>query len=253
MRMLFRRFRHRPIHLTQETFVIAKNLLENGNFTSTDEWVPSNCTLSVSDNIITLIPTGASPVHMLENNIPNSAISGHIYYVKCFILTEQSCSYLYMLDGDNEARRTSPNINTWYELAFRGTRGYGVLEIGASAATAQTVKVKKVMALDLTAIYGAGNEPSSPDVEELLGAFDDYFEYANVTDLQATVDLTNERQTSYPTLTTEESCEITLDGITYSFGVISGAQTLMPLKEGLNELACAGNGEITFAWQEGAL
>jgi phage-related protein len=67
------------------------------------------------------------------------------------------------------------------------------------------------------------------------------------------VTLNNLRKTAYPKITTTAPFDITKDGATYSYGVVTDFATTIPLYAGANELTLTGTGTITFDWQEGAL
>lgn len=67
------------------------------------------------------------------------------------------------------------------------------------------------------------------------------------------VNLQNDRMTTYPGLSTTDSMLVTKDDITYSYGVVNNFMTQIPLVFGDNLLTITGNGNITFAYQEGSL
>lgn len=67
------------------------------------------------------------------------------------------------------------------------------------------------------------------------------------------INLSNDRMTTYPVVTTTEPMLVTIDDITYSYGVVSNFMTQIPLVFGDNLLTITGNGTITFTYQEGSL
>lgn len=67
------------------------------------------------------------------------------------------------------------------------------------------------------------------------------------------VSITNDRKTAFPKITTTAAFSIVKDGVTYSYGIVSSLQTVIPLYEGSNTMTLTGTGTVTFDWQEGAL
>ena len=67
------------------------------------------------------------------------------------------------------------------------------------------------------------------------------------------INLSNDRMTTYPVVTTTNSMLITKDDITYSYGAVVGFMTQIPLVYGDNLLTITGNGNITLTYQEGSL
>lgn len=103
-------------------------------------------------------------------------------------------------------------------------------------------------------------QKAGPIGEIVVDAICDPYKYKNdvttqeeaVTTTKA-VTINNLRQTAFPKITTTAAMSVVKDGVTYSYGIVTDFQTVIPLHAGANALTINGTGTITFAWQEGAL
>jgi hypothetical protein len=148
------------------------NLVSNGNFVDATGWTGSNSSISVSDNIgtSTLLGSAAQGGFVKSGITP---VIGHKYAATVRVMvTNSACTSIkyYTSGGDNGTLVTSPNVNEWYQKTIIITNGYATQNNyiyhfypSAAIASGKVMKVQYVSLVDLTAAFGAGNEPSLTD------------------------------------------------------------------------------------------
>jgi len=148
--------------------VTATNLLTNGDFSnSTVGWSTSTlASCTVSDNVAICLANSAND----SINKTLSTVADHKYY---FAARVKSTSNLIRFYLSNAQRYHSGSGN--YELlssiftATSTNHGMGVLDSRLSGF--DNFYVKYAIAIDLTATFGAGNEPTAAGMDALLSAF----------------------------------------------------------------------------------
>jgi len=147
------------------------NLLNNPYFSSgTTGWVNTTCTNTVSKGISTML---ASALYgRITNTINSSLVVGHKYYASATIKATTNLVRLTVNDG------TTSDI-----IFHTGSGNYEVLSTVKTITSATTltfyptdnrtsgwsnVYIKDCVILDLTAIYGAGLEPTKAQVDALI-------------------------------------------------------------------------------------
>lgn len=147
----------------------ATNMVVNGNFASgTTGWEGNAASISAGDNILTVTANGTQ-VYGISRNLGGLTLVGHkIYFRQKMRITSTVCDGLRMrVDGVDVATQGTPVQNTWYALSAVATiitsSRQEARQYYADAATAngKVMEVKEVLAIDLTAMFGAGNEPST--------------------------------------------------------------------------------------------
>ena len=140
----------------------------NGNFKDNTNWGTGG-SITVANNIITV--ESASDYVFCSNTIKPAAISGRKYLllseVYSTITTGGAGSYV---DGyGSSAVLSSTKINEWqllHTFVTATTNGEFRLipaRIGLNDGNTNTVKCRKFMFIDLTDMFGAGNEPTTLD------------------------------------------------------------------------------------------
>lgn len=156
-------------------------LVENGNFASTDSWAVTNGSLSASGNILTITVTE-------DGNVTLSKTSGHRFDVvagrKYFVFvratsprTANSYVYLAGTTGANAAA-VSWVANTEVTFAYIITADTAVanngqclgIRFGGSGVftVGDEITVRAAMVFDLSAMFGAGNEPTAEQFRALF-------------------------------------------------------------------------------------
>lgn len=187
----------------------------NGNFESVSGWETSNTTRTANNNKLTIVCGEENAVYQVYRYIRTKA--EHKYLVSAF-MTASSNGTIYVRFGSVS---TSPYGNlvanqrkniigiktlTSAEVGSTGYTEYNFYALTSSGFVGgDTIIVENATLVDLTEIYGAGNEPTStsdPRIQWLIGYLKNNPQYnggsivnAKVTNLLST-DGTNE--TNYP-------------------------------------------------------
>lgn len=154
------------------------NLVQNGDFSKgTTGWLPLRATATAANNVITVQGDGTNnlplirPVTPFINNVTNSKI---YISMKVRVTNSDSTKISLMVEGSGGGfeilkQQDIPVKDTWYLLNSVWTissaiLGNIIISIGNSYASASTAKdkimeVKELLAIDLNALFGAGNEP----------------------------------------------------------------------------------------------
>jgi len=168
----------------------ATNLVENGDFSDgTTGWVSSRCVLSTSEGIAYATGDGSDGISYFQvgRNIYGLSNSDHLFSRARFRVRDSVCRYITLIltypNNVEVMRSTSPVQDQWYvidgidEMLGNGLYSVKFLAIYADATTANG-KVMEidgnygVSAYNLTATFGAGNEP---DLETCQKLFSNYF------------------------------------------------------------------------------
>lgn len=165
----------------------ATNLVQNGDFSAgTTNWSADGVTHSVSAGTLTLTSTSVGTGRELQL-IAGGTVVGHKYYGAADILS------------------TSTNVTFAVGLTGKAHSGSGAYErlslIHTATASAHVVAVndmrnagwdsvgvRNVMAVDLTATFGAGNEPTKSEIDYLLSKYPNSWFNGTVNDLVARYD-----------------------------------------------------------------
>jgi hypothetical protein len=146
-----------------------KNFVVNGNFASnTSGWTGSDGLLSVGNNTLTLTGTGVSNLPKVNQSTLINASS--VKYVKMQArVTNANCTSLFArwsTGSPGNIEVVAPPIeNQWYELSGISSQASSILYVyhqytDAATANGKIMEVREVLAIDLTATFGAGNEPT---------------------------------------------------------------------------------------------
>lgn len=153
--------------------VDIENLLANGTFVNTVGWTPITSGFSVATNIATLLPTATNGGMQASY----TGTAGDIYYVKAEVSTTSTFLYV-SLTGTKLASAKHSGSGTYETIASNFTSianavNFRILDALTSAWP--TTLVKNFVAMNLTKIFGAGNEPTASEITWMLGIFNGYF------------------------------------------------------------------------------
>lgn len=162
--------------------VAITNLVKNGDFSNgTIGWPAVGSTISSVGNTLSIVGSGSSTVPQVQRNMSLTSIANHKYYVRAKARVNNPNAvnlYFGFLDGGSWLliKETFPPENLWINLsgvitAISATALY--IQIGhgyatASTATGQIMDVQTVTVVDLTATFGAGNEPTKAEMDTLV-------------------------------------------------------------------------------------
>ncbi|HUM44861.1 MAG TPA: hypothetical protein PKI14_18095, partial [Fervidobacterium sp.] len=167
----------------------ATNIINNGNFANgTSGWQGTNATISVSNNIMQVVPDGSAYVGWLVQNTSYSIFPSRKYFIKAKLrVTNNDCDRMRVWirstggSGDSSYTITAPVANQWYSLAIildsqathAGNFRLLFAHEYADAATAngKIMEVQEVMVIDLIT-HGLENKT----YEELNQMFPHWFD-----------------------------------------------------------------------------
>jgi len=160
--------------------VCLQNLIENGNFSVdsnsdglADGWtVAAAATKSLSANIQTY--TAGAQFSSLGNSTLPTYISGNIYYTSAYVDVASTGIALIIYQGAGGG---------WPASAHSASPGFQLISVRASVVTGSSVniyiqdsrisgftpiRVKQWGAVNLTSIFGSGNEPTQAQTDALM-------------------------------------------------------------------------------------
>ena len=153
-------------------------LIINGNFDGTGNWSYYRCTISTSNNVATITSTGVDGnIYKPVSGAPK-IIAGHKYYfsgeIKCggsnsrIQFSAGNAQYLYDYTGTNWKRFSRVIAGS---ISTKDYIQYEVYAYGDGGVT----QLRNAMCVDLTQMFGVGNEPSVQGFESLFP--DPYYAY----------------------------------------------------------------------------
>ena len=170
------------------------NLCENGDIDDTTGFSVNSAsvvTISASDNVMTITPLARNAD--VFYSVPTSIVAGHKYYFACDIKTggnmtntyvrlQQYKSSIVNLSG---VYYDTNNADTWQRLSMAYTSGFessdGTLRLNLHDATASgwvNIYLRRIVIIDLTATFGAGNEPDTGAIDAIIAKYatDSFFD-----------------------------------------------------------------------------
>ena len=153
-------------------------LIKNGNFINDNDWYGYNGTIRVSDNVITYTVTESygyfsNAIRQYNNfNLPNHKILLHAYLtasedLKCGLGFGSQATYSDLLANNESLVNGIITFVNPYPI-----------EIGIERplpSVNATLQCRDFYAVDLTQMFGEGNEPSVSEFNEIYG--EDYYDY----------------------------------------------------------------------------
>ena len=151
---------------------ISNQLVQNGNFTSTSGYSASQHSLSVADNVLTILigsPTTAGSVAniLVYSNV--SVVSGHKYLITTQVNppVNGSCAIKGTYDSFPEIS-SNITINTWNKVSCIATATSSTsIDVQFNIHNTEIIRandsfyLKNFMFIDLTLAFGSGKEPST--------------------------------------------------------------------------------------------
>ena len=157
------------------------NLLTNGDFSSgITNWVAAGSTHSVSNKIMTNISTGIINAGQEWNNTALTYTVGNIVYASAMMLppAESTAIRLQLEGGQVEQIKWQTSIpGVWQKISgvltttktLTGPRLWlAHIYPNAATATGKSCNISEVVFLNLTSLYGAGNEPTAAQMDNNL-------------------------------------------------------------------------------------
>ena len=158
------------------------NIITNGNFIDTSSWELGQCTTTASNNVLSMTGTGGMAYQYITNSTAYGAIDDIIYTTLKVNLTDSLVAkfMLYANGGANGYVFENVNSPVYAESPFilSGTLKLSVEVMdkinfiayyaNETDCTGSVVEVSNCISLNLTSIYGKGNEPSVEYMDSLI-------------------------------------------------------------------------------------
>jgi lysophospholipase L1-like esterase len=173
-------------NITGATFVSMTNLVSNGNFASV--WTNSNATHTVANNVGSVLATAQNGT--IYTSV--ALVDGHKYYFKVAISTDAVANSIHVYPVGysgvyNVADEDYQNIA--FIITATATNNVVLRIRDERASDWSTFTVKDVIAVDITASFGAGNEPAQAStITDYLYNYDHDTSWFSGTQNVATVD-----------------------------------------------------------------
>ena len=167
--------------------VVWNQLAKNGNFAAKNTWIEQWSSYSVSDNVASMLATATNGKIYQQCPTP----TGHKVYFRCDVNPTTACDltigswYSSAYNVQLAASAGWQTVSKIFEVASGVTQlPMGVLDRRTSGW--DTIKVRNYIVVDLTRMFGSGNEPSTvAEFEALYGA--SYYPYDSGTVKPASV------------------------------------------------------------------
>ena len=152
------------------------NLISNGNFVDANGWTPAGSTLATADNKATITGSGTTRYPQIYQSIPGS--TGNKIFVKAKLKVTNSVAQAISIAGSGTAItfQANPTQDVVYTLSGIRTmtgvsaENFSIFATYPDNATAggKILEVQEVFAVNLTTLFGAGNEPTVPQCNQLF-------------------------------------------------------------------------------------
>lgn len=191
---------HELRSVKEEFVTIMDNVILNGDFRNgligwTNGTATSN--LSITNNTLSIIGNGSNAIPRAIYTTSKNVISGHKYYGICTVkVKNESCERIWV---ESYAGTTylglfgevlKPVKNSTYTIAgiLSATNQNGILDfrvlnryLDSASSLDKVMEVQNVMLIDLTEVFGKGNEPSLKQMENIISNFG-YIQTVNLFD-----------------------------------------------------------------------
>lgn len=164
------------------TDVYGTNLVTNGDFSNgITGWYGSNSTISVANNTMTSTGNGGAAACVTYQALTSKKVTQKLYVRIKMRVTNSVCNNLgFSIGGGGHTLKSHPTANEWYTMSAIHTMPNDNAVVyfdpyheytDATTANGKIMEVKNVLILDLTAIFGAGNEPTVEQINAILSKF----------------------------------------------------------------------------------
>ena len=186
-------------------------LLDNSRFVDTSRWSVSNCTVSAASQALTLTPTGASATFYAVALYATPIFrNGQKIYIRGQIRTDGPTTPTNLKIGFGGAGPSplySPTPGAWYVYSgvaitptsgVQSTYSFSATYADTASTVGTTATIRFPLAIDLTSVFGAGNEPTASEMDLLLAKYPNSWFSGTVNDLVKDFDKWNRRGVGSP-------------------------------------------------------
>lgn len=162
------------------------NLVTNSDFSSgTSGWTTEHGAITTSAGTATATADGTSYYSTIDRVCNNCAVNGHkVYAILKQMVTNSSAGSIGVMISDSVGNKNLPSIsnpvmNNWYtnsgivtftgsgNMAFKPVQSY----VDAATANGKEMEIQYIVAIDLTATFGAGNELSKAQMDTIMSGY----------------------------------------------------------------------------------
>ena len=185
--------------VAKSTYIIA-NKINDYKIDTANNWASSYCNLEASNNELSITGIGSgyggSSNYYTDYNTKLTGLNGHKLYIKyCYNVMSENATRVrlrlksgslsanvfdltdFTKNSYNSVSKIFETPSDWInELQY----GIAVYFNDRDSATNVITKLKNIVILDLTELYGIGNEPSVEVIDELLNGYNNYFGSVNL-------------------------------------------------------------------------
>lgn len=150
--------------------LVWNQLVQNGNFASSDSWVFQSANGSISNNAAKF--TATAKYGLMRTSILN-LLPNHKYYIGLSI-TFTSNEVHFQMRNNTQSTASTDNVaisgrnSAIFTYSGLGTDANYIRILDYATSDWAEITVKNVFAIDLTLMFGAGNEPSTVEEFEAL-------------------------------------------------------------------------------------
>ena len=173
----------------------ATNLILNGDFSNgTTYWLANGATIANTGGVLTITGDGTS--HNPRAYFNTGSAIGYQYYAAASMrVTAAADSLAVYMFGPERTLVTSPVAGQWYAVSVvvtATTVGSAISwrhnYFDSATANGKVAEIKNVLGIDLTVIFGAGNEPTKTEMDYLLSKYPNSWFNGIVNDLKTNYD-----------------------------------------------------------------
>lgn len=164
--------------LDTRTAVEMTNKIINGDFSNgTTGGDRTNGTIAVVDGVCEYTVTGINSSSSISRKTIYNVIEGHKYYCCSYLLPKYDDTLTRLSLTGVQIVLPNPIANQWNSLsavitaAFSGTTSFNTNHSTGLYAVGDKIYIDNILCIDLTAAFGAGNEPTAAEMDTLLALF----------------------------------------------------------------------------------
>lgn len=157
-----------------------QNLCENANIDDLTGFTAGVATISAENHVLTITPTARN--NETEYTVPTALKEGHRYYMSVWLKSNYTGSGMFIrarIYKSGSATQSIGSVNyngqnpdEWQKLSFvtSAAPAYNTLRLNifCNSTGLEVMYAKQIVILDLTDIFGEGNEPNAGTIEQLI-------------------------------------------------------------------------------------
>lgn len=162
---------------TKADKVMATNIIQKGDMSDVSKWASPYGTVSVASNEVSCSATNLTGNFRIQQNTLVQTITGHKYYAR-FSIFPKYANLTKFIYGSANNFLINLIANVWNNCSLISTAtdsisttAYFYHDTATSYVVGDSVKWKYASIIDLTAIFGAGNEPTLSQMDALMARF----------------------------------------------------------------------------------